>query len=184
MTTELLEAPIVSTRTRPKRPMCLFQSGSEAYAVSLEKVAEVVEVERLVRVPHSPPRIIALCTLRREVIPVVDLNDSPSATETAELSTKTIVLLLRTSRGIWGVPVSAEGTIVSEESMDEPGLGNRATPRGSRIGTLRKGSTTYNVIDPEATWHEIRRSVEAWYHDQWGGESAPSNLASLSRTSP
>ncbi len=179
---EALSSP-TNMNTGPKRPWCLFQSGSEAYAVGLETVAEVVEVDRLVRIPHCPPRIVALCSLRREVIPVVDLSETPTERSASSLSSKTIVLLLRTTRGTWGIPVSAEGTLVSAESMNEAKPGVRSTTRGSRMGTLCKGSTTYTVIDAEATWHEVRRSIDAWYQNQAGVDPALQSPTSRTRNS-
>src|SRR5438874_1226602 len=60
---------------QPPRAWCLFRCGRATLAVGLEAVAEVVEVERLVVLPHSPPRVLGLCALRREVIPVIGLVD-------------------------------------------------------------------------------------------------------------
>ncbi len=167
---------VLETNAPPlsKPPWCLFQSGSSAYAVRLETVAEVVEVERLVRVPLAPPKIVGLCTLRRDVIPVVELGDSANEPSADHFRTKTIILLLRTTRGIWGVRVNAEGTMVTEENMDEFATeeNSPARPKGTRLKTLRRGTVVYNVIDPETTWQDVRRSVESWYQFNQGVERA------------
>ena len=173
-TTESLTVQETNALPLLKRPWCLFQSGASAYAVRLETVAEVVEVERLVRVPLAPPRIVGLCTLRRDVIPVVELGESAIEPSADLFCTKTIVLMLRTTRGIWGVRVNAEGTMVTEENMDEfdTAENSPARPKGTRLATLRKGTVLYNVIDPETTWQDVRGSVESWYQVNQGVERA------------
>lgn len=146
------------------RPWCLFQSGPRSYAIGLESVAEVVEVERLVRLPHSPPRLIGMCTLRREVMPVISLG----ASEQPSPAGKHVVLILQTGRGPWALEVSSEGTTVAEEPLEGP------PPEGGPealatvfLGTVRRGETCYAVIDPDATWQGVRAEVERWYADHW-----------------
>ena len=154
---------------RVQRPWCLFQSGAATYAVSLEFVAEVVEVERLVRVPHSPPRIVGLCTLRREVIPVVNLGELQESEAGPIFAAKTMVLLLRTTRGYWAVQINAEGIVVTDEIMPtaSPAETTEDRPGHCRTGTLTRASTSYTVIDPEATWREVRESIATWYDDHY-----------------
>lgn len=159
---------------RPTRPWCLFRSGATGYAIGLDSVAEVVEVDRLVRLPHSPPRVLGLCSLRREVIPVIGLNDpdaapappSPPPAARAGL----LVMILRTGQGTWAVLINAEGTIVAEEGLDAP------APAGSHLGpvflgTVRRGEAVYAAIDPVATWQNVRQGVEDWYCDRMGRDT-------------
>src|SRR5438874_2320734 len=107
---------------RPIRPWCLFRSGPIGYAIGLESVAEVIEVERLVRLPHCPPRVLGLCVLRRELIPVIGLNEPAAgpASTPAPAPARALVLILRTARGTWAIRINSEGTVVAEESLDEP----------------------------------------------------------------
>ena len=142
------------------RPWCLFHCCGASYAVGLSAVAEVVEVERLVRLPHSPPRVLGLCALRREVIPIVSLDreDEPRADPFARL----LMLVLRTARGDWGVRIDAEGTAVAEEPLDAA-IPPVDRPGVSLLGTVRRGEAVYAAIDPEATWQSLRRGVDGWY---------------------
>ncbi|MBY0395876.1 MAG: chemotaxis protein CheW, partial [Thermoleophilia bacterium] len=57
----------IEAGSRVGRPWCFFRAGGAAYAVGLEAVSEVIEVERLVALPLCPPHILGLCNFRREV---------------------------------------------------------------------------------------------------------------------
>jgi CheW-like domain len=160
-TLEDLEAP-----PRPTRHWCLFQGSRRAYAVGLESVAEVVELERLVRLPHSPPRVLGLCTLRREVLPVIGLDRDDGASP--EPTGMRPVLILRTSRGTWAVQVAGEGTAVGEGALEGPcPPPEPRAPWLTFLGTVRRGETVYAVIDPETTWKHVREGVETHYAGLW-----------------
>ena len=144
--------------TRPARPWCLFHSGSQPFAVGLESVAEVVEVDRLVRLPHGPPEVLGLCTLRREVVPVVALG-RPREEAAGHGS---LVLILKSPSGPWGLSASCDGTMLAEEPLEPTGGGE-----GFTLGTVRRGTTAHAAIDPEAAWRTVRESVERWYAEHW-----------------
>jgi purine-binding chemotaxis protein CheW len=148
---------------------CLFQSGSESYGLRLEVVAEVVEIERLVRLPHSPPQVVGLCSLRRDIIPIIRLNEDAAA-DTHPVGAKLLVLFLRTKKGTWGLRINAEGTIVAEEGLDE--ISRQVTERTDEPTALVRGDTSYRVIDPERTWQNVRDRVDDWYCHHWTRDRA------------
>jgi purine-binding chemotaxis protein CheW len=161
-----------SSLDRPGRAWFLFRGGAGAYAVPLESVLEVVEVEGLVSLPHSPPQVLGLCTLRRELIPVVAPDVCEWSAHTG--SSRITVVILKTSRGRWGFRVSPEGTMVVREDMEEIAA-PEATREGSDLGIagkVRVDGQVYAAIDPDETWNRIRDRVEAWYHNHWGRETA------------
>jgi hypothetical protein len=159
----------------PARPWCLFRCGSEAFAIALESVAEIVEVERLVGLPHSPPGVLGLCTLRREVVPVIALGGPWPDDATAE-GAVTLVLILKAAAGLWALRVSAEGTAVAEEPLEVAGMvgptsGARGGVQASFLGTVRRGDSDYAVIDPEVTWRGVRESIDQWHAGHWGRDN-------------
>lgn len=159
--------------SRPTRPWCFFECGRSAFAVTLDAVAEVVEVDRLVRLPASPPRVLGVCTLRREVIPVVDLRDPADEWPGADAPARLLLVILKTARGHWAIRVEAEGTAVATEALDElPQLGTR--PSGlDFVGSIQRGDRSYAVIDAESTWMSVRRVVEGWHRDHRGRDRRP-----------
>lgn len=153
------------------RSLCLFQSGLKAFAVGLESVAEVIEVDRSVRLPHSPPNVLGMCVLRRDVIPVLDIAENPAENAAPGSLARSTVLLMKTSQGIWGVHVSGAGIIVTEECPeDDPARSDEARP-----GFVRRGDRSYALIDPEETWRRMRLSIEKWYADHCGAEPSSAN---------
>jgi purine-binding chemotaxis protein CheW len=141
---------------------CLVRIGAQPFAVALPAVAEVVEAEELVRLPLCPPRILGLCTYRRDLIPVVGLLET-SATTTGRGEGRPLVLLLRSEHGTWGIEIDRGGTVVAEGRLDE----RNASPLDSGgtvfIGSITRGESVSAVIDHEATWRNIRKQVEDWY---------------------
>jgi purine-binding chemotaxis protein CheW len=134
-------------------------------------VAEVVEVDRLVPLPLCPPRVLGLCSLRRKVIPVVGLGRAEAGPAGAP-GPKVLVLVLRTARGTWGARIDGEGTAVAEEPLD-PDLPFEEGAGLTFLGTVRRDDLAYAVIDPEATWRDLRGGVEHWYGNPSGCRATP-----------
>jgi purine-binding chemotaxis protein CheW len=137
--------------------------------VALHTVAEVVEAEELVRLPLCSPRVLGLCTYRRDLIPVIGLLENPATTE-SKREGRPLVLLLRSDHGIWGIQIDRGGTVVVEGPLDE----RDTRPLGSGaivfIGSITRGESVSNVIDPEGTWRNIRGQIECWYKGEHGRE--------------
>jgi CheW-like domain len=149
--------------TRRSHAWCLFWSLSRPYAVRLDCVSEVVSVDRLVRLPLGPPELMGLCTIRRDVIPVVGLVDGRPAA-VASVAGTTAVLILQAGQGTWGIGISREGIAVVDESA-EGGDDVRIEPADlpGRESGIHKGDTFYAVIHPELAWSSVRTAVERWY---------------------
>ena len=146
--------------TRP-RPWCCFRSGARSYAVDLKAVVEVIETDRLVRLPHSPSVVLGLCAFRRDVIPVVRLTDGPD--DRNHTSERIDVLILRTEQGFWGLRIDRSGTVVADDvlqadlPMEPPGSSQGPV----LLGTLQRGDASCGVIDPESTWQRLRAAIES-----------------------
>jgi purine-binding chemotaxis protein CheW len=155
----------------PGRPWCVFHCGRHGFAVTLDAVAEVVEVDRLVRLPHAPSRVLGLCVLRREVIPVIDLDTPESDRGVPATPPGCLAVILRTAQGIWAIKVNREGTAVAR-AIPEAAEGPSPDGRGLVCaGSIQKGDARHAVIDPEAAWRSVRAEVQDWYRDHRGGES-------------
>lgn len=142
------------------RIWCLFRAGGRPFAVALEAVAEVIEVDRLVPLPQSPPGVLGLCALRREVVPVVE-PAGPGAAGDGRPG-PCLVLILRTAQGVWGLRAAPGSVAVAEGRLDDDGRreADGATP--GLLGTVRRDAVPHAAIDHEATWRGVRGGVGAW----------------------
>jgi chemotaxis signal transduction protein len=161
---------------------CLFRGDAGPMAVPAESVAEVLEIDRLVRLAWSPPQVTGLCPFRREVIPVVRLTSSsrgagtdspgepvtPTAAEPlAETPhdgdhVRSVLLILKAGRSAWGVRSESAWTIMSRECPEyHPPRPDWDGP--VLVGTILRGGVRYGVLDIEATWHGLRSAIGRWF---------------------
>ena len=56
----------------PVREILTFAIGGEAYGVPLTQVLEILGVRSITRVPRSPPDVVGVCTVRGELVTVID----------------------------------------------------------------------------------------------------------------
>jgi chemotaxis signal transduction protein len=133
-------------------------------------VAEIVEVESLVRMSLCPPWIVGLCTYHREVVPVVSLTvdcGSPDLVVSPRFANgkprRDAVLIMGTSQGVWGIAVDRDGTVIT---ADRP---ERHEPRRIgggivTVGVIHQEAIAHTLIDAEATWHGLREAMVGWYY--------------------
>lgn len=57
-----------------ERALVVFQLGDEEYAIDVNRVREVVRVDRITRVPGAPAYVRGVINLRGRVVPVIDLR--------------------------------------------------------------------------------------------------------------
>lgn len=58
-----------------EQALVVFQLGEEEYALDVERVREVVKVDRITRVPGAPAYVRGIINLRGRVVPVIDLRE-------------------------------------------------------------------------------------------------------------
>lgn len=141
---------------------CLFHCGGTPLAIRLDSVAEVLEVDRIVRLPLAPPEILGLCILRREVIPVVALR-GPKSEVSPRLSSSALVLILRGDRGAWALKIDPTGTVVATEDVIHHQIDSLTCSILVLRGLLSREGTEYSVIDHDATWRHLKDRIDSAY---------------------
>jgi chemotaxis signal transduction protein len=165
-----------------ERWFCLFRGDAGPMAVPAESVAEVLDVDRLVRLAWSPPQVAGLCPFHREVIPVIRLaasthdtrvdssgeSDPPAGTHPSgerqdrDDRARRILLILKADRGSWGIRSDSAWTIMSRECPEY----HAPQSEGDGpvlVGNILHAGTRYGVLDTEATWHGLRSAIGRWY---------------------
>jgi purine-binding chemotaxis protein CheW len=168
--------------------ICLFRSGSLPLAVAVEEVAEIVEIDALVRISCCPPRIAGLCLYHRQVVPVVVFGHGhglagAAAPQKRNPSTGTgdAVLIMQTDQGLWGIKIDREGTVLTSERPAR----HEAKPEQSGIvsvGLINEGKVDHALLDAEATWRNLREAVLVWYGQLGTGGSLSRFPESLARS--
>jgi purine-binding chemotaxis protein CheW len=158
---------------------CLFRIDARPYAVGLESVAEVVEVEGIVRLPLASKRVLGLCVFHREVVPVVSLSDLESTTTgPGQSEPRPLALVLRSEPGTWALRIDRGGTTVAEAPLEDASEPRHAEPQGPILrGTILSEGTPHQVLDSEGTWCNLRDALQRWYR----GDLGPSHCAALPR---
>jgi purine-binding chemotaxis protein CheW len=69
-----------------------FRVGGELYALPANQIAEVIRLPAVARVPQAPKGLLGLANLRGSVLPVASVRGLIGAEESAEATTRAIVL--------------------------------------------------------------------------------------------
>jgi len=148
---------------------CLFHCGSLPFALPVANVAEIAEVDALVRISLCPPRIAGLYPYHRQVVPVVTLGQDPArgttpATEqrNSGKAAREVVLIVQTGQGMWGILIDRGGTSLSTQRP------SRHEPKDEGDGVVTAGridhqGVDHSLLDAEATWRGLRTLVVNWY---------------------
>lgn len=148
---------------------CLFHCATQPFAVALANVAEIAEVDALVRVGLCPPRIAGLCPLHRQVVPVVTLRQDPSRKDplapgrrNSGKDPREVVLIVQTDQGMWGILIDREGTSITTQRP------SRHEPKNEGDGVVTEGridhqGVAHALLDAESTWRGLRALVVNWY---------------------
>jgi purine-binding chemotaxis protein CheW len=147
---------------------CLFRRNALALAVAIKDVAEIVEIDALVRISFCPPRIAGLCPYHRQVDPVVLLGparlNSQAAPEKRNpgAGSRDTVLIMQTEQGLWGIKIDREGTVITAErpARHEPKHEHSGVVA---VGLVHHGELDHTLLDAEATWCDLRETVVGWY---------------------
>jgi len=57
-----------------EKQLVVFNLGQEVYAVEIDMVKEIIQMQAITRVPGTPPSVEGVINLRGSVIPIVDLR--------------------------------------------------------------------------------------------------------------
>lgn len=70
---QLTETPLrLGASDEPVREILTFTVGGEAFGVPLTQVLEILGVRTITRVPRSPVDVVGVCTVRGELVTVID----------------------------------------------------------------------------------------------------------------
>lgn len=71
----------------------IFDLGDQTFAVDVTLVREILKFQETRPVPHTPPSFLGVCTIRGEVIPVIDLGTFLKIRSEVPLKEKKLIIL-------------------------------------------------------------------------------------------
>ena len=118
-----------------------FRLGKECYGIPLGELAEVLPLDKWVRVPGMPENLLGVMNLRGEIRPVLNLHHLLSIADSAP-SAEPLVLFLRGRGQEVGLRVDSIDTIAAVDlaALSLPSDG------AALLGRYVKGITTTDVI--------------------------------------
>ena len=123
--------------------LCTFLVAGQRYALSTSLVREIVEVDRVTRVPRVSAEVMGLFNLRGEPMPLVDLSLVLMGTP-SPASAKMSVIILRNPHLSVGARIDGLGTVVPNH-----GVIPTDDPNPILLGFLESpGDGPIAVIDP------------------------------------
>ncbi|MCH2155908.1 MAG: chemotaxis protein CheW [Opitutales bacterium] len=157
-----------SAKFRPEKYLS-FQLAEETYAICVEQVLEIIQVQPVTPVPDKPHYIKGVMNLRGKVIPVVDmrLKFQLGDESTTERTCVIVVEVAHPEQGATsaGLIVDAvdEVTFIAEDAVEEdPGIGStHTTDHVMALAKIRDKLVSILDID-RVILEEIFDSVESF----------------------
>lgn len=125
-----------------------FNIGDQVYGIEIQYVKEIMEVQRITKVPHVPPYIKGIINVRSKVVPIVDIRIRFGKPE-IPYTNRTCIIILELGDVSVGIIVDSVAD-VEDVHMTEIS----ATPDNNSVNTndfiqymIRSDDTTKLILD-------------------------------------
>ncbi len=108
-----------------------FRLGNEVFAVSTNKVLNILEMCRITEVPKAPEYMLGIINLRGSILPVIDLRKKLELSSTSHTASTCIIVIDFTIDGesvlVGGVVDAVQAVLEFEisEILPPPSIGNK-----------------------------------------------------------
>ena len=146
-----------------------FGLGKEEFGIQVLKVREIMGIQDITRVPHTPPHIKGVINLRGKVIPVIDLRVKFGLPET-EYTQRTCIVVVQVRMGNDDVQmgtivdgVSEVANLTAAEIEDTPEFGRDvASPYLLGMAKTKNGVKILLDIDEALAATDLSALAEAF----------------------
>lgn len=135
-----------------KQTYLSFNIGGEVFCVNTNKVLNIIELPKIVKIPQSPDYMLGILNLRGEVLPVIDsrIKFGIPVTEYT-LNTNIVVMDILMNEEFIHIGVLVDAALEVFEVSDEsilplPGLGNKFRSEFIK-GVIKLGENFVMLID-------------------------------------
>lgn len=151
----------------PPTTYCIFRCQQRQLALSVEMVAEVIEPNRVDRLPLEPLPLIGVCAYRGGVLPVIWSGDGdrPAMLESAD---EVAVLIVRGRQGLWGLAIDRSGVSIAVDGWVRPIAGTISSGFLVVANATDQSGQPIEVVDAELSWDRLRAVFTNWYGELTG----------------
>lgn len=125
-----------------------FNIGEQVYGIEIEYVTEIIEMQRITKVPHVPPYIKGIINVRSKVVPIVDIRTRFGKPE-IPYTNRTCIIILSFNETSVGIIVDSVADVEDIHTGDIS-----ATPENRSVNTnsfiqymIRSGDNVKLILD-------------------------------------
>lgn len=145
-----------------KNKYITFSLGEENYAVAIKKVAEIIGIQKISKLPDMPAYVKGAINLRGAIIPIVDLRIKFKMPE-IEYNSRTCIIVVKLNDSEFGLIVDEVSEVldIPPEAVDDPTKGSTAMKSKyiSGVGKVRDEIVIILDID-KALSEDEREEIE------------------------
>ncbi len=132
---------------RALRELLVFSRDGTPYALPIERVREIVRLRVLTAVPHVPPEVLGVISLRGEIVQVIDTRRRLGLAPAETARTNRVVVLNAEDGEVAGLLVDAVHEVlrVEESELRPPTAGEG----GLVVALAPKGAQFVSLLAPE-----------------------------------
>src|SRR5471032_3000504 len=110
-----------------------FRANGQLYALSADKVSEVIRLPDVARVPQAPKGLLGLANLRGDILPVASLRGLLGIEESAAAATSDRAIVLEGTAPVALAVDSVEALVTIDSEKVETHQAKFATKPGERL---------------------------------------------------
>ncbi len=148
-----------------------FKSGNEYFAIRIEYVSEIIQIQPITMIPESEDYVKGLINLRGKIIPVIDVR-LRFCQEPFEYNDRTCIIVINVNSTIVGLVVEKIAEVVEireKKTLPQSSVGRSDKAQNKYVFAIGKvGDYVKLLLDPE----RLLNDVEGPSAEQAGGEPA------------
>lgn len=146
-----------------KETYLTFVLGEELFAVNVNNVLEVLEQQRITRVPNAPGHVLGIINFRGEIVPVINTRFKFKLDTTDKEKNYIIIFIIGTGESQYSISAIADGVRdVIEISPDEikpvPDMGINYKS-GYLAGVIKRNDEFILLIQPEKVFSHSEAEI-------------------------
>ncbi|SFA86651.1 purine-binding chemotaxis protein CheW [Acetitomaculum ruminis DSM 5522] len=151
MAEEIMDVNEDESEDTQKDKFMTFKSGNEEFAIELQYVSEIVEMQRITEIPETEDYIKGLINLRGKIIPVIDVRIRFKQ-DPIEYTDRTCIIITNIKSTVVGLiveKIAGVVTLKSEDIVPPPQVSELQRRNKYVYGLGKSGDSVKLLLSPE-----------------------------------